>query len=88
MQISPEDFEAWLANPITAALMDSARKKADAAKQAWAAASWSKPIADMNKLDVTQLAYLRGKAEIFESFARIEMKDLFKPEQKSNGTSS
>jgi hypothetical protein len=56
--MTPEDFEAWLAHPITVALMDAARKKADAAKQRWSAVSWSVPIPELEKLDATQLAYL------------------------------
>ena len=76
------DFEAWLAHPITEALMEKARKSEQDAQTRWAKASWGVPIPDLNKLDVTQLAYLRGKAEIFGSFARIAYKDLFKPESK------
>ena len=76
------DFEAWLTHPITEALMEKARKSEQDAQVRWAKVSWGVPIPDLNKLDVTQLAYLRGKAEIFGSFARIAYKDLFKPESK------
>jgi hypothetical protein len=77
------DFEAWLAHPITQALIEKAKKNEQDAQTRWAKASWGVPIPELGKLDVVQLAYLRGKAEIFGSFARIAFKDLFKPEQES-----
>jgi len=75
------DFEAWLAHPITLALVAKAKSNAEAAKTRWAAASWGVPIGEMNKLDTVQLAYLRGKAEIFESVAKIAYRDLFKEQE-------
>jgi hypothetical protein len=77
------DFEAWMAHPITQALIAKAKSNAEAAQTRWMAASWGVPIGDLDKLDVTQLAYLRGKAEIFWSFAKISYKDLFKVEKES-----
>lgn len=75
------DFEAWLAHPATLALIEKARKNAEAARQRWVSASWSVPINELEKLDAVQLAYLRGKAEIFESIVRLKHSDLFKTEQ-------
>jgi hypothetical protein len=78
------DFEAWLVHPITQALITKATNNAEAAKVRWQAASWGTPIGELDKLDVTQLAYLRGKAEIFESVAKIAYKDLFKRSNRAN----
>jgi hypothetical protein len=75
------DFEAWLAHPATQALMSKAKASAELARQRWVSSSWMTPITELDKLDTVQLAYLRGKAEIFDSFARIEYKNLFKKEQ-------
>lgn len=82
------DFEAWLAHPITEALIAKAKKSEQDAQTRWAKVSWAVPVTELHKLDVAQLAYLRGKAEIFGSFARIAFKDLFKPEQESNADQS
>lgn len=84
MPIEQIDFEEWLAHPLTQALMAKAKKSEQDAQIRWAKASWGVPISELDKLDVVQLAYLRGKAEIFASLARIQLKDLVKPEQKSN----
>lgn len=84
MTLEEEDFEAWKVNPITVAVMARARKLSEACKETWIALSWSADVDKMQGIPTERLAYLRGKAEIATSFAKLDYKDIFK-EQQNNG---
>ena len=83
MTVEEEDFEAWKTHPITVAVMARAQKLAEACKESWVALSWSTDIDEMAKIPTERLAYLRGKAEMATSFAKLEYKNVFKEQNKN-----
>lgn len=71
MKITREDFDHWLASPVTEAVREAAKVTADEAKQKWIEASWG-----ARRCDPVELAELKGAAQIAEDFAAFEWTDL------------
>jgi hypothetical protein len=68
---SKEDFESWLASPVTEAVFRAFDKLKQRAKDRWLAESW-----DGGKPDRELLADLRARAEVIDDFRRITQQDL------------
>lgn len=77
MTIESEDFEAWLAHPVTQAVMARAQQIEQGCKAAWMRQSW-----DGGTVDAAALAFLRGKAAIAKSFAAMKYEDIFKQKEE------
>lgn len=77
MKIDAEDFEAWKANPITQALLESCGVWAEQAKQLWLNASWEGGV---NK--DTDLWRLRGQAEALRDMQQVTAEQI---EEAING---
>lgn len=84
MSVESEEFEAWLAHPITKTVMEKAAKIENGLKAEWFRLSWGMKPGDMHKLPTETLAYLKGKADAFASFARIEYKNFFKESENDD----
>lgn len=74
IRIDPEDFEVWLANPITRQLMGALAVWEDQAKEAWVQLSW-----DMSQPDLTRLAALKGRAEVLRQLRDLSKDQLEDP---------
>lgn len=71
MKISREDFDLWLANPVTEAVRAAARQTVDEARQKWLALSW-----DGGQCDQVLLSELKGVAQIARDYAEFDWTDL------------
>lgn len=69
--IDPDDFEAWLANPITQHVMKMLREDAEAAKAAWLSHSW-----DGGGTETSVLFEMRGRAFACEMITGLTVEDL------------
>lgn len=80
--IDADDFQAWLAHPITLALFAKCDLIGEACRTSWGALSWGIPINDLQeRLPMEKLAFLRGKAEAFNSVRQLKYVDLYKDEK-------
>lgn len=59
MKITKEDFDAWLANPVTEAVHAALEKFAARAEQTWIAVSWHG-----DKIDPLQQRDLKARATV------------------------
>lgn len=88
MNITEEDFAEWRNHPITVRLLQFAGDKAKEMQATWLGASWNIALSEVEKIDTTRLAYLRGKHENYVSLCNLSFKDLYPKEakeQKANG---
>lgn len=71
MKIEPDDFEIWLASPVTHAVMDALRIMENEAREKWMALSWVDGVADQNTL-----IDLRATARICGDLAELTLEEL------------
>ena len=71
MKISKEDFETWLANPITEEVFRAFERLGVKAKDSWLTESWGK-----GNVDPVFLADLRARSQVIEDFRTITLADL------------
>jgi hypothetical protein len=71
VKISREDFDHWLANPVTEAVRAAAKQTVEEAKAKWLAMSW-----DGSNCDPIVLAEVKGVAQIARDYAEFEWNDL------------
>lgn len=71
MSITREDYESWRDNPVTQAVYEALRRKADAAKTAWVDASWSS-----GQVSEVLLADLRATANICNDIRGLTFEEL------------
>jgi hypothetical protein len=76
--IDREEFEAWRAHPVTAALLEKCERVRYELERSWLKTSWFTDITRLEKVDIPKLAYLRGKSDALKSLAKISHADLFK----------
>ncbi len=80
--IEKDEFEIWLANPVTEYLYEYLLRKADQFEQAWWAASWIR-----GDIRPELLADLRASASILRGITELEFEDIEEEdEQKRNYT--
>jgi hypothetical protein len=81
MKIDREDFEAWMANPITEAMMACCGVWAEEAKRLWVSSSWEAGV--NNDADLWRL---RGQAEVLRDIPGItaeKIEETLSHEQKA-----
>lgn len=66
MKIDPDDFEEWLANPITEALLRVCEIGEDGAREAWVEASFIG-----GSCDPAFLAEVRSRAAVFREIKEL-----------------
>lgn len=71
MQFSKEDFESWLAHPVTEEVFKAFEMLGEQAKQAWIEKSWGS-----GNCDPLILADLRARVEVVEDFRKIDFETL------------
>ncbi len=69
--IEKDDFDIWLAHPVTRHVFDLLTRKADEAKRAWAVASW-----DKGNNDPLLLADLRARAELLTDITELTHEEV------------
>lgn len=68
--IDKDDFDLWLANPVTEAVFRMLKQEADGAKEQWVRMSWA------GQIDQLTHQYLRARADTYNSVCELEFKDL------------
>lgn len=71
MKIDKEDFDEWLASPVTEEVMRALRVLADRSKQKWIATSW-----DGGNPDPMLLADLRARAEVVNDLCELKFEEI------------
>ncbi len=84
--IDQDDFDTWLAHPITVKLMHRCDNLQEELRLAWLSASWHVSLDDLAKIPTEKLAYLRGKSDAFRSLSMIKYGDLYKQEKLDEQT--
>lgn len=79
MSVTKDDFEAWLANPVTEYVMRAMGAARDGVKADWIAHSW-----DGGSCDPLTLERLRTRADTLEGFTVLEYEAV----QSLNGDST
>jgi len=69
--IDREEFEAWKAGKVTAAVLDMLTAMSAEAKAAWIAASW-----EQGRPDPVLLADLRGRSQTADDVVALTFEDL------------
>lgn len=69
--ITKEDYDAWRDNPVTQAVHEALRRKAEAAKEAWLDASWNS-----GQTSPELLADLRATANICDDIRGLRFEEL------------
>lgn len=70
-QRAKEDFEAWLTNPITEAVMASVKALGEGARAEWDAASW---VGDT--IDPVLRAGLKAKEQVCNDLTTLAYEDI------------
>ena len=76
--IEQDDFDAWLANPITKAVIMWARKHAADAETCWLKYLESPPPSESLN---TLLVELKTRIDLANQFADVELKDIQEDEE-------
>lgn len=76
MKIDSDEYEAWVAHPVTAAVFAQLRELAESRKQVWISQSW-----ETGKCEPAALAMLRGQAEAFAFLPNADHAKLFGDEE-------
>lgn len=79
MSVTKDDFEAWLAHPVTEYVMKSMQAAKDGAKADWVTYSWEGGACDPMKLE-----RLRTRADTLDGFLTLEYEAV----QSLNGDST
>jgi hypothetical protein len=79
MIINKEDFEAWLASPVTEEVFSLLKAKADTARWTWNNNSWY-----AGTVDPLLLADLRARAEALIQVTEIDFETLEEANEKSD----
>ncbi len=69
--IEKEDFEQWLAHPVTEYVLKRVGELAEANKQKWISQSWDGGVADQSVL-----IDLRARAEAAKDLSEITFEDI------------
>ena len=69
--ITREDYDAWREHPVTEAVHEALKRKADGAKAAWLDASW-----DAGQVSPELLADLRATANICNDIRGLTFDEL------------
>lgn len=70
-KIEPDDFEQWLAHPVTEEVFRALDKLSEQAKQKWLDMSWKSGNADP-----MMLADLKARAEVIDDLRNLKLEDL------------
>ena len=79
MKIEQDDFEAWLANPVTEEVLRHVAAIAEQAKEEWVRVSWGS-----GNPDPLLLADLRAKAQIAGDLANFTYEDLNEQSERNS----
>lgn len=71
MKIDREDFDEWLANPVTEEVLRGLRVLAERSKQRWIELSWGGGSAD-----ALMLADLRARSEVVNDLCELTFEEL------------
>jgi hypothetical protein len=71
MSLTKEDYDSWRDNPVTQAVHEALRRKAEAAKAAWVDASWGS-----GEVSEVLLADLRATANICNDIRGLRFEEL------------
>lgn len=77
MNIEKEDFDQWLAHPVTEQVMRAHKRLAEQAKEKWLSESW-----DNGNVDPLLLADLRARAEVIIDFTAMTHEDIQDDEEE------
>ena len=77
--IDKDDFDIWLAHPVTLHVFDLLTRKAAEAKRAWEIASW-----EQGSADPLLLADLRARAELLTDITELEHEDIEDEPERDN----
>lgn len=69
--MTEEDFDAWLALPVTQRVLKWTKQHSEEAKETWVEMSWSN-----GNPDPVALADLKAQAQLAEDFSNISHKDI------------
>ena len=71
MKIEKEDFELWLAHPVTEQVMRALKRLSEKSKEEWLAKSW-----DGGNNDPLLLADLRARAQVVTDLTDLKLEDI------------
>lgn len=78
MKIEKEDFDQWLAHPVTEQVMRALEKLSEKSKEEWLKASWDGGI-----VDPLLLADLRARAQVVKDLTDLKLEDIQDDDEKS-----
>lgn len=71
MKFEQEDFDQWLAHPVTEQMIYALKRLSDDTKAKWMAVSW-----DGGNADPLLLADLRARAEVIRDLTELKLEDI------------
>ena len=79
MKIEKEDFDQWLAHPVTEQVMRALKALSEKSKEKWLAESW-----EAGNPDPLLLADLRARAQVITDLTDLKLEDIQDDEERES----